>query len=148
MSKNSKAQSENEQNDGIESELNKSCLNNVNNIFVDHLNISSLPGKFDQLELLIINKIDILVLNETKLGGTFPSSRFLIDGSSKPFRLDRNQKGCGIFIFIGNDIPSKLLSKHNFPGDMEELFIELNFRKTKWLFLGTYHPISKGSIFL
>ena len=69
LSKNSKTQSENKQNDGIESELNKLCLNNVNNIFVDHLNISSLPGKSDQLELLITNKIDILVLNETKLGG-------------------------------------------------------------------------------
>ena len=43
-------------------------------------------------------------------------------------------------IFIRDDIPSRVLMKHVFPDDFKDLFIELNFRKTKLLFFGTYHP--------
>ena len=53
----SETQSENEQNDDIECELNRLKLSHVNNITVGHLNINPLPGKFDQLKLLITNKI-------------------------------------------------------------------------------------------
>ena len=40
-------------------------------------------------------------------------------------------------IFVKEDIPSKLLTKHNFPSDAEGLFVELNFKMTS---NGTYHP--------
>ena len=43
-------------------------------------------------------------------------------------------------VFVKEDIPSKLLKKHNFPSDVEGLFVELNFTKSKWLLFGTYHP--------
>ena len=58
---------------------------------------------------------------------------------------DRNRNGGGILIFVRNDIPSKLLTKHHFTVDIEGLFIELNFRKTKWLFLEMFHPPSQNS---
>ena len=64
-----------------------------------------------------------------------------IDGFSLPYRLERNRNGGGAMIFVKEDIPSKLLIKHNFPSDAEGLFVELNFRKSKWLFFGTYHPL-------
>ena len=43
-------------------------------------------------------------------------------------------------IFVNEDIPSKLVSKHTLPDDIEGMFIEIKLRKTKWLTLGTYHP--------
>ena len=43
-------------------------------------------------------------------------------------------------IFVKEDIPSKLLTKHDFPSDVKGFFIELNFRKSKWFLFGTYHP--------
>ena len=43
-----------------------------------------------------------------------------------------------------SDIPSKLLTKHSFPNDTEGLFVEINFRKSKWLLFGTYHPASQN----
>ena len=46
-------------------------------------------------------------------------------------------------IFIHNDIPSRMLTKQVFPGDIEGLFIELNFRKVKSLLFGTYPPPSQ-----
>ena len=42
------------------------------------------------------------------------------------------------------DIPSKFLTKHVLPTDIEALFIELNFRKCKWLLSGIYHPPSQS----
>ena len=47
-------------------------------------------------------------------------------------------------IYVRDVIPSKLLTKHFFPNDIEGLFVELNFRKCKWLLLGTYHPPSQS----
>ena len=32
---------------------------------------------------------------------------------------------------------------HNLPHDIEENFLELNFRKRKWFFFGSYHPPSQ-----
>ena len=45
-------------------------------------------------------------------------------------------------IHIRENIPSKLLEKHKFSDDIEGLFVELNFRKVKWLLFGTNHPPS------
>ena len=50
----------------------------------------------------------------------------------------------GIMIFICDDIPSRVLTKHVFPYVIEGLFIELNFRKTKWLLFGTFHPLTQS----
>ena len=36
-------------------------------------------------------------------------------------------------IYVRGDIPSKMLTKHNLSEDIEVAFIELNFRKCKWL---------------
>ena len=67
-----------------------------------------------------------------------------MDGFAKPFRKDRNKFGGGFLIYVHEDIPCKLLNIHNFPDDIEGLFIELNFRKSKLLLLGTYHPPSQN----
>ena len=47
-------------------------------------------------------------------------------------------------IYIKDTIASRLLTKHNFPGDIEGLFLELNFGSCKWLVCGTYQPPSKA----
>ena len=63
-----------------------------------------------------------------------------MDDFSLAYRLDRNLIGVSVFISVKENIPSKLLTKLNFPSGVEGLFAELNFRKSKWLLLGTYHP--------
>ena len=100
--------------------------------------------KFDQLKCLTSNHADIFVLTETKLDETFTTSSSLIDGFSLPFQLDQSQKGGGIFINVRSDIPSKVLTKHSFPNDIEILFVEINFRKSKWLLFRTHHPPSQN----
>ena len=89
--------------------------------------------------MLIANYLDILVIEETKLDPSFPTEQFLIEGYSKPYRLDRNRHGGGVIIYVREDIPSKELNKHKFTKNIEGLFIEISLSQTKLLLFGTYH---------
>ena len=89
--------------------------------------------------MLMTGMFDILVITETKLDNTFPVSQFHIDGFSMPYRLNRNRNGGGVIDYVREDIPSKLLSKHCFKDDIDGLFVEINFRRSKWLLGGIYH---------
>ena len=111
-------------------------------MIIDTLNTNSISSKFDDLKVLISRIFDILIIRETKLDETYPVSQFHIDGYSMPFRLDRNVNGGGVIIYVREDIPIKNLRKHFFPNDIEEIFVEINFRKSKWLLCGTYRPPS------
>ena len=119
-------------------------LRNIHRVIIGNLNINSLPTEFDQLREIVLKYVDALVITETKLDYIFLTSQFLVSGFSVPCRLDRNRNWGGIMIFIRDDIPSRLLTKHVFPDDIEELFTELNYRKVKWLLLGTYHLPSQS----
>ena len=63
---------------------------------------------------------------------------FSLDGFGKPFRLDRNRNGGGIMLFIGNDIPAKVVSTDDRP--IESFYVELNFQDKKWLLNCSYNP--------
>ena len=67
-----------------------------NNIIIGHLNINSIRNKFEMLSLSVAQYVDILMLSETKLDSTFPSTQFLINGFSIPHKPDRNSRGGGI----------------------------------------------------
>ena len=95
--------------------------------------------KFEQLKLIIGNYLDILVIQETKLDPSFSIEQFMICGYAKPYRVDRNRNGGGVIIYVREDIPSKELQKHNFTKNIKGLFVEVNLRKIKLLFFGTYH---------
>ena len=127
-------------------EVKKLRIRNPNKIIIVNLNINSLPNKFEKRNI-VMQHTDVLVLTETKLDDTFPTGQFLVNGFSEPYRLDRNRNGGGVMIYIREDIPSKRLDKHVFPYDMEGLFVELNFRKWKWLLFGAYHPPSQADIY-
>ena len=76
-----------------------------------HLNINSIRNKFESLVTFVGNNLDILMISETKIDDTFPESQFLIEGFSKPFRLDRTAKSGGILLYIREDIPCRCIKK-------------------------------------
>ena len=121
-------------------------VKNVNRIIIGTLNINSLAPKFEQLKEVMGNHIDILTIQETKLDSSYPEGQFLIDGYSVPYRLDRDRHGGGVMIYVREDIPSKLLSQHNFTKPIEGIFVEINLRKTKLLFFGSYRSDNHGFI--
>ena len=83
-------------------------LSKVDCIIVAQINVNSIRNKFDALMTGIQNKVDILLISETKLDETFPTKQF-----TSPYRLDRNGFGGG------------LLSKQNSQIG-RGLFIEIN----------------------
>ena len=105
-------------------------LKNVNKLILAHLNINSLRNKFQFLISLIKDNIDVLMISETKLDGSFPTSQFMINGFSAPFRLDRNYKSGGIILYIREGIPSKLVSTES--GQVKGFFVEINLRNKKF----------------
>ena len=117
---------------------------NFDNIMVETLNINSISPKFDEFKLMVNGYFDVIIVTETKLDDSFPKAQFCIDGFSIPYRLDRNRNGGGLMIYVRDDIPSKMLTKHNLPEDIEAAFIELNFRKCKWLLCATYRAPSQN----
>ena len=56
-----------------------------------------------------------------------------------PFRYDRNLMGGGLLLYIRDDIPMKLL-RHDFGTDIKNLSVEINLRKRKRFFNGSYNP--------
>ena len=99
---------------------------NLNNVIIAQLNINSLRNKFHALKEMISGNIDILVLTETKLDGTFPRSQFRIPGYRVPYRKDRDTHGGGVMIYVREDIPSDILRKHVLEENIEAIFIQVN----------------------
>ena len=84
-----------------------------NNIIIGHLKMNSIRNKFEMLNSSVAQYVDILMLSETKLDSTFPSTQFLINDFSVPHRLDRNSKDGGILLYVRDKIivlPLNILS--------------------------------------
>ena len=114
-------------------------LSNPNKIILGHLNINSIRNKFECLRDTIGQNIDILLISETKLNDTFPEGQFYINGYQNPFRADRSQAGGGLLLYIKEYVPCRRL-KVDLPPKVEAIFVEVNFRKRKWLLIGSYCP--------
>ena len=57
--------------------LRKMKEHTPNKIIVGHLNINFLRNKFEALQFIINRNLDIMLLPETKLDDSFPSTQFL-----------------------------------------------------------------------
>ena len=81
-----------------------------------------------------------MLVSETKLDDSFPTAQFLLDGFSKPYRLERCSNGAGILLYVKDDISSRLLTSHRLPDTVECLFTKINIRNKKWLLFCSYNP--------
>ena len=98
-------------------------IKNANRLIIGHLNINYLQNiKFEMLEEMIKDKMDIFLISETKLDSSFPSGQFVIKGYSTPFRLDRNQNGGGLLLYVHEGISCKILNEYNPQKPMEKIF--------------------------
>ena len=118
-------------------DLRTSRVKYPGNVIIGHLNISSIRNKFELLSFLIDGKVDIFLINKIKIDGTFPTSQFFMSGYSNVYRLDRNDQGGGILLFVKDNVitfPDFVFQKKT------DIFcVELNFRKKKWLIFCCYN---------
>ena len=111
---------------------------NLDRIIIGHLNINSIRNKIHHLADIVSNRIDILLITETKIDHTFPTTQFLMKSYSKPLRLDRTAFGGGLLLYIRKDIAFRNLPL-KFPG-IECIFSEIIISKKKWLLICFYNP--------
>ena len=124
----------------INAELRSLRVKDMNKRIIGHLNINSLKNKFELLMHQIKENIDILMIPETKLVESFPSSQFLVNGFSSPHHLDRTSNDGDILLYIREDIPSKPLPIER-DLTLEAFFVEINLHsKKKWLISCSYNP--------
>ena len=81
--------------------LDRVRLNNADMLIIGHLNINSLRNKFEMLREIVQDKLNIMLISETKSScPSFPSSQFSIKDFSSPFWRGRNSSGGGIMYDI------------------------------------------------
>ena len=110
--------------------LQKLRINIPLRIIVGQLNINSVRNKFDALCSIFKQKIDILLVSESKIDDTFPLAQFCVEGYSTSYRLDRTCKGGGLLLYVRDDIPSKQIKLKFIENEaFEAFFVEINLRK-------------------
>ena len=107
-------------------------MKNLNRPMIGHINIHFLYSKYEALKCLIKDKLDILVVTETKLDASYTSSQFEIEGFTNPFRLDRHKNGRGVMIFVKSHLSAREIPFGNKPHDIEVISLELTLRTKKW----------------
>ena len=127
--------------------MNKLRLKYPRNIIIGYININSIRNKFDGFSEIMSNKVNILIVAETKLGSSFRSGQFTINGFGKPIRLDVSSNSGGLLVYIRNGIISKQLKDLGIPNDIEIVPIEINIRKEKWLLLPVYRNPSQNKTY-
>ena len=85
---------------------------------------------------MIKDKVDLLLLSETKIDSSFPTAQFHIDGYTI-HRRDRDENGGGLLLYVREDVPSVLLKTDS---EIEAFYVELTIRKKKWLLCCSYNP--------
>ena len=119
-------------------ELRITCKENV---LIAYLNINSIRNKLTALKEVISDCIDTLIIAETKLDESFHTSQLDITGHIPPLRVDRNQHGGGILIYIIEGIPAREISLLGSTSkDIEAKALEFNLNRIKWLLFGIYRP--------
>ena len=118
-------------------------LQNSKNIVIGHFNVNSLRNKFDAVEELVQNEIDIYFLSEKKKNRWSVSKSAIYDNYNndyKLFRRDRNCHGEGILCYINENITSKTVNVEGIEKDCEIVLIEFSIKTRKWLCIGIYKP--------
>ena len=91
-------------------------LKNPNKVIIGHININSLRNKFQLLTEMVRDKVDLLMISETKLDSSFPNNQFYMKSYSKPYRPDKTSMTS---LYVKEDIPSKLIKSSCIDHDKE-----------------------------
>ena len=87
----------------------------------------------------MIKLFDVNLVSESKLDQTFPNNLFKVNGY-KIFRSACNLFGGGLVLYTNENIPCKLLQKHEPSPNFEIIAIEFYRNNQQWLPSGLYKP--------
>ena len=114
----------------------------IDNFNIAHYNINSITafGRLDQLsDICATLKLDVLILTESKLDHTIPSSVMTLPGYHEPLRRDRNRNGGGVLVYIAQNLifcQKEHLQSDNF----EHIWVDLRIRNDTFAINALYRP--------
>ena len=102
-----------------------------------HLNINSILPKIDELRQIVkTTNAAIIGITESKLDSAIFDTEISIEGYNI-IRKDRNRHGGGVVCYIRNDICFNIIDV--FPFQIESIFIDILFPKTKPFTVGIFY---------
>ena len=63
-----------------------------------------------------------------------------------PYFFDRTSHGCGILLYLRENIPPNILKFEPVPNNFEGFFAEINLREKRWLLSCSYNPTRKNIV--
>ena len=82
-------------------QLQEDRLKHRKNPLIGYLNINSLRNKITDLRVIMKTlSLDYLILSETKIDESFPTSQFNVEGYEIRVRRDRDKFGRGLIEFV------------------------------------------------
>ena len=127
-------------------QLQKDRLKHKNPL-IGYLNINSLRSKITGLRVIMktLSLDDYLILSETKIEESFPTSQFNVEGYEIRARCDQDKYVGGLIEFVRRGLICKKLrdyeAKHS-----ECLCYELTFTNNKWICFSIYRPPESSSL--
>ena len=118
---------------------------NRSNLNFYYFSIKTVRNKFTDLQTIMNGNVDIVSIAETKLGASFSSAQFTLEGYRTSYRLDLNDKSNGIFIYAKSSIALRCLSYEELCISIQDILFEINLRKEKWLVISVYRPSLQNS---
>ena len=69
--------------------------------------MNSVRNKSDSRQKIVIGKVNILIVAETKIDASFPTAQFSAEEYHKPYCLDVSEKSGSILVYINSSIHSR-----------------------------------------
>ncbi len=111
------------------------------NFIVTHININSVQHKFDELSIILRNRlVDCLFISESKLNDSHLPGSFQIQDYTMYRKDNTLDGGGGLLAYIRSDIPSYCVKPDT--GRMETLLVNCIIKGQKWSFAGVYRKPS------
>ena len=101
------------------------------NLTFSYLNINSVRNKLDSFQEIVMGKVDILIVAETKIDASFSKAQFSSERYHKLYRLDVSERSDGILVYINSSIPSRKLHCGNLNLSIQAVPFEINLWKDK-----------------
>ena len=78
---------------------------------------------------LTSKNVEILIVAETKLDSSFPTTQFLITGFHHPFRFDIKKRSGGLLVYVKGSNPARVVTSFSIPADTQIIVFEINLGK-------------------
>ncbi len=113
------------------------------NFKIAHLNINSFKNKFyDCVDVLHSGIFDIIAFSESKLGPSYYTTQYIVNGYKPPLRADKSTRSGGLILYIKDNIQfirhQKLFLPH-----FETIAFEFYINDKKWFLVHTYRTPTK-----